>query len=484
MKLSKDFPQGLRLLAELAEFEAKPGRYSLVMREPGLLFDQVRHVLMLALGRAVPELSIDSERALAAQRSAKFFVRMALFRSGADHYTVLGLWPGFTETELRDRYRLLMRLTHPDFIAADQSWPADAATRVNRAYEVLSSSVKKAEYDRAQSQRPQQTVVTPMHLRTPVPRAHAYPSVSPHKVWLGIGAACAVIVLVWASVHDWRDNVEVVSLNMENLPPAKPATSQVQTQLQVPAPQPALPSAPADPEPTPAPVAATAPAVPPAPPAPVLAVAAPPAPAAPVMPEPVARKTAERRQVEPERHAKPKREVPVQAVVPVQSRLPAPTVAKAVVAAPEATPVKPEVAAKATAVAAALPVPEAKPVEAPPQKLTVADVQPLFVSILQAMQTGKAEALTQGLDRAVRNSEGAMHLTQVYRHLIGGSSEIKVGQVQLRGKPDADQIAVDGVVRLHLLDQGQPAPVRELRMRAVFARQAGQIVLTQLSTGG
>jgi hypothetical protein len=38
-----------------------------------------------------------------------------MLRPGADHYTLLGLKPAFDSATLRDHYRMLMRLTHPDF---------------------------------------------------------------------------------------------------------------------------------------------------------------------------------------------------------------------------------------------------------------------------------------------------------------------------------------------------------------------------------
>jgi hypothetical protein len=164
--------------------------------------------------------------------------------------------------------------------------------------------------------------------------------------------------------------------------------------------------------------------------------------------------------------------------------------APALMARPAAAPVaaapvaRVEPPARPLAVVAAAPVVEQpKPIEAPSPRLVVADVQPLFVALLQSMQAGGADAVTRGLDRNLRGSEGVEQLTRVYRHLIGQSTSIKVGQVQMRGKPDGDQLVVDGVIQLLLQDQGSPAPVRELRVRAVFARQAGQVAMTQLSAG-
>ena len=124
--------QGGALAACLLDFESFPGRYALALREPRLLFDRGTEVLMLAGGRAVEGMPQDPALAERLRTAARFFVRAGLLRSGVDHYTLLGLVPGCTAAQVRDHYRLLMRLTHPDFAGDGQDWPADAATRINR----------------------------------------------------------------------------------------------------------------------------------------------------------------------------------------------------------------------------------------------------------------------------------------------------------------------------------------------------------------
>lgn len=104
--------------------------------------------------------------------------------------------------------------------------------------------------------------------------------------------------------------------------------------------------------------------------------------------------------------------------------------------------------------------------------------------LIQAMQGGRGEELLSGLDRSVRQSEGAAGLVNAYNLLVGDSRAVRLGPVQLRSHPNADQLVVDGIVQLVLHDQGQPPPVRELRLRALFAQRGGQVVMTGLSTGG
>ncbi|NML86958.1 hypothetical protein [Polaromonas sp.] len=71
-----------------------------------------------------------------------------------------------------------------------------------------------------------------------------------------------------------------------------------------------------------------------------------------------------------------------------------------------------------------------------------------------------------------------------YNFLIGSSRAVKLGPVQLRAHTNADQLAVDGLVQLVLNDQGQPPPVRELRLRATFVQRDGRVVITELSAAG
>lgn len=138
------------LVQTLLDFERAPGRYAVALREPRPLFDATHAVMLLAAGRPVDGLPplLPGQHTGAIQQAARFFVRTVLLRPGVDHYGLLGLTPGFEpETLLRDHYRLMIRLTHPDFAASGEAWPEDAASRINIANGVLGSAVKRAEYD-------------------------------------------------------------------------------------------------------------------------------------------------------------------------------------------------------------------------------------------------------------------------------------------------------------------------------------------------
>ena len=139
----------------LLDFERAPGRYPVALREPRPLFEDIGNVMLLAAGRPVPGLPAPpkhSEPEL--RRAARYFVRTVMLRPGADFFTLLGLTPGFEPAQVRDHYRLMIRLTHPDFSAAGERWPADAAVRVNQAKDLLSSPEKQAEYAAALRRQP------------------------------------------------------------------------------------------------------------------------------------------------------------------------------------------------------------------------------------------------------------------------------------------------------------------------------------------
>jgi hypothetical protein len=134
----------------LLEFHHTPGKYALIRRQPSVLFASVKDVLQIASGRA-PDAEDGAAPAADVRKAACFFIRSALLYPDADHYALLGLDIDADAAVVKDRYRQMMRLMHPDFADAlsDANWPADAATRVNQAYDVLSSPVRRRAYDEA-----------------------------------------------------------------------------------------------------------------------------------------------------------------------------------------------------------------------------------------------------------------------------------------------------------------------------------------------
>jgi hypothetical protein len=78
-------------------------------------------------------------------QAARAFVRQVCLWERATHYQVLCLDRRAGADEVKENYRLLMALMHPD--RGDAEWPADSAQRVNDAYAVLSDEKARRAYD-------------------------------------------------------------------------------------------------------------------------------------------------------------------------------------------------------------------------------------------------------------------------------------------------------------------------------------------------
>ena len=497
------------LIGALLDFEALPGRYPLALREPRALFDRSREVLMLASGRVVEGLAFDPLDASAVQRAACFFVRMAMLRPGADHYTMLGLEPGFQKATLRDHYRMLIRLTHPDFAASGGAWPAGAATRINLANDVLSSVVRKAEYDslRASGKSPV-GLVNPLAAILPRPMQRERPKVWGWAAGASVGiAALAFVMVQWqgGDVEDIHPDMVAqdaahqlrLAVAMNSLPKTSAETSKV---------------SPTDPrgktsssaaEPTPM---KSSDQVAKAAQADRAAQAVEAAKLARVAEEEQAAKLAQAAQAAKETHvakatqatraAQAAKDTQLATLAQAAAEAQMVQAAKVAQIAKEAqatkvaltTPVTQEVAQNQSVLVATLvkpsPAPPPSPVIELSGKLNLADAQPALNQLLQSMQAGRGDELLRGLDRSVRQSRGAADLVSAYNLLVGSSRAVRLGLVKLRSRPSADQLVVDGVVQLVLQDEGQPPPVRELHLRALFVQRDGQVVMTELSSGG
>lgn len=269
----------------LLDFQDRPGRHAVALREPRVLFERITEVLSLASGRSVEGLPADPEAVDALRDAARFFVRTALLRPGADHFSLLGLSPGFDPATLREHYRMLIRMTHPDFAsAAGVAWPADAATRINLANDVLSSDERREAY--AQSlQRPRTAGgPSPAPARWAKDPWHAEPS---GKRWPAVAAGVGVVALLgfwlWPSQTPQERLARLAAEAQEQELAAQQAAKEAQaTQVAAAAPTPAAstqtPLATPAKTPPPAPaVAVTSPVVSPATPSPA-AQPTPPAP--------------------------------------------------------------------------------------------------------------------------------------------------------------------------------------------------------------
>ena len=587
-----DLTSALRHLIDvLFDFEALPGRYPLSLREPRILFDGSHEVLLLAAGRPVKGLAFDLTDMSRLKRAASFFIRTAMLRPGSDHYTVLGLEYGFSKNSLRLHYRMLIRLTHPDFVGKCEAWPIDSAARINLAHDVLSSPILQAEYNQTLSSSERRRVLPVHSLAAVLPRPVAHGNtLFKYRAWAFISAVFFALLLLdtlWPANSDDTYQKRVAQIKLPDSPgleaaePRDSAHSAVQRQAAITPTVSASSSGSAD-------IAskdlraslirdndgaASSQQVQQARQIQVVSASR------------DAKETETAKLAQAEKLVQLAQQAKVAKLVQsVKAEQDARTVEAAQAAtlkelqlAHEATPARAKLTAFSSqtlseARAATLLVQTAKAAQevqssklvseektaklaqtalllqasktaqtslefnavqstqlarlvqetqlaqtarlsnnaevsatevasmtgnAPPVKLlpiqpvndaaakpSLVDAQPALNQLIQSMQAGRGEDLLRGLERSVSRSSGASDLVNAYNLLIGGSRAVRVGRVQLRSRPNGDQLTVDGVVQLILQDQGQPLPVRELQLRAAFVMRDGQAVMTELSTSG
>jgi len=82
------------------------------------------------------------------QTAALFFVRQVLLAPGSNYYRILGLSSNATTEKVRQHYRLLVRMLHPDRSPSDVERNTTAMVRINEAYDTLRSPQTRQAYDR------------------------------------------------------------------------------------------------------------------------------------------------------------------------------------------------------------------------------------------------------------------------------------------------------------------------------------------------
>ncbi len=80
-------------------------------------------------------------------KAAEFFIEQVFFAPRATHYRILGLSPTATGEQVKEHYRLLMHLFHPDRYTLQGTWADVHARRVNQAYNMLRKPERRRHYD-------------------------------------------------------------------------------------------------------------------------------------------------------------------------------------------------------------------------------------------------------------------------------------------------------------------------------------------------
>ncbi len=498
--IAVDLPVSAEIQGALSEFAETPGKFSVRLKEPALLFRAIKEILVIASGRGS---NPGTEPTLSEQHAACFFVKTALLRDGADHYTLLGLHREDADAVIKAHYRLMMRLIHPDFAAAAAAqWPANAATRVNHAYKVLSSPVLRREYDQelGETALADTSRLSPLHgargsgdsLKLDPQAVHRAETVRRKlRRFVALCGLAAVGLIVYiASSFDRGYQVDLVQRNVKNAPAvekvSEPKALVIEAeklnaiQMQIP------PASPVGRPPNLPSVDATNGFVGAksgnvtggnlTPKSNIVGVSsatslelqrssglgsASKAPAAKpndatTEAEQVAFIAKDAANPEVSQTQVPKTVSSVQDIV--ESRLPV------------------AVFARAEPVVSDEQIPQEKQVS---RRVTMADAQPLIANLLHQLETGRGNNLLTLMDVDSRRESSSLAFASYYDGLVGGARRVKLSQVELKPESAAGRLLVTGFVRLQL---GEETPsTKRLALRVEFASRGGSVVITRLT---
>ena len=145
-----DRPSADRTAELLLWYLSEPSRYRAEGRRRDAPPLDPEVVLKLALGRQVVFTGValnEPRTAVALQKAAAFYVRHIFLRADATPYQTLGLAPGASSQAIKESFRLLMQLVHPDRQDARGLWPESCAAQANRAYRALRDQDTRRRFD-------------------------------------------------------------------------------------------------------------------------------------------------------------------------------------------------------------------------------------------------------------------------------------------------------------------------------------------------
>lgn len=490
-----DNPSAATLQSALLDYYSAPGKYQLTLRQPALLFGSIREILQLAAGRGTQSTTRDAARL---REASMFFIRAALLYPGADHYAVLGLAAGGDAPDLKERYRLLMRLIHPDFASGEtHGWPADAAVRVNKAYEVLSSPVLRREYDEQlanlRAQRQAAAAAAPVRAAPPAGRRRDPPAsgATQRLAWALAAAAGFLLLFVLFPRQEAEHLVQrrpaapATERNTKETPPRDPVASPTALlgadrlaaqDVPVGAPARVVPPLQA---PAPVPPATASVILPAAAPAPAAAVAKLPALApALVTPRPVASAAPAIARAAPAEA--PRARPPVLTTAAEQATVPPPLPAPLPPIQPVAVTSLPSASVTLPA-ASAVPVAKLIPSAVPNPGPSLSDAQPVLTQMLHLLESGSGEQLLRLLEADARQAPAAQALSRQYEQLVKGVRPVRLLQVEFRGEPREGTLLVTGRIRFHAGEPTIGSHGQRILLRAEFVSRGGKVLLTGLS---
>lgn len=138
-------------------------------------------LIRIAAGKVVDEKTSTVDQnglpAIDLRAAANRFVADVMLAATSDHFTTLGVSRDADSSTMRENFRRLMALVHPD--ARPVGFPPDAASRVNRAYAVLADDEARSAY--ASSLTPPDSVPMVVRSATNAARTSGKPSFRPRS---------------------------------------------------------------------------------------------------------------------------------------------------------------------------------------------------------------------------------------------------------------------------------------------------------------
>ncbi len=147
-KLARPSPD--RTAELLFWYARKPSRYQTEGRRRDAPRLDPEVILRLALGRPVKFADATwnvPSKVDALQQASKAYVRHMFFRPDPTPYQVLGLDPGAPPEAIKETFRLLMQLVHPDRQGEKRRWPDACAAQANWAYSTLRDQATRRTFE-------------------------------------------------------------------------------------------------------------------------------------------------------------------------------------------------------------------------------------------------------------------------------------------------------------------------------------------------
>jgi hypothetical protein len=493
-----DRPPADRTARLLLRYYREPSRFRTEALQPDAPRLDGGVVLKLALGHRIEfaETALNRLSVSVLRDAAASYVRRMHFRADATPYQTLGLAPDAAPEAIKDNFRLLMQLVHPDRQDAQARWPESCAAQANRAHGILKNEESRAKFDREEAERARaaaaqaarsavvaapaagrwsergyaagrspERALLPEWLTGAVGGfVRAHPALVGFSVLIG-----GAVLVIGATVRDGESGSLTREERLARAPDRAPERALVPTPAPAFAPTsrptPSLASAPT-PTPAPAPT--------PAPPAAAESVASKPAPVpanVPVAPPPAA--------------AAPERRVPTTSASPpprVDTAAVTPSAPATVASVASVTAVPPAVVANVAAIAPTA-TPPAALAATEPTSPTNAEIEALFATFVESYDRGRIDAFAALFDDDAESNlrRGRAAIRGEYDELFRLSSWRKMQLTRINWKRAGERTYAKGEIAVRIGWRDGREVDQRIAVDMEMAHRDGRLVITRLS---